>query len=205
MARRYIALGRRQGDPRYFGLAEGVLWPWWSLPEPPAAVRLARASVLQGRHDFTAALADLNRVLAADSGNVQALLERAAVLEATGDPSAAERDCAKVARLLPGLAGVACLASAASLSGAARAAEVELAAALAAAGQDDARVWATITLGEIAVRQGDHAAAETHFRAALGSGGPDIYVLTALADLYLDAGRPQDVRNRRLRGTLRAG
>jgi tetratricopeptide (TPR) repeat protein len=193
IAQRYVAIGRSEGDPRYFGLAEGVLGPWWSLPEPSPAVRRARAAVVLGRHDFAAARADLDLVLAADPGNVQALLDRAAVLEAIGDPAAAERDCAKVARLRPGLAAVACLASAASLSGAAHVGEVELSAALLSADQDNSRAWAATIFGEIAARRGDHAAAEARFRDALAAGGYDIYVLTALADLYLDADRPDEV------------
>ena len=34
----YIEQGRALSDPRFFGYAEGVLAPWWSVAAPPPAV-----------------------------------------------------------------------------------------------------------------------------------------------------------------------
>ena len=193
VARRYLELGRAEGDPRYFGLAQGVLAPWWAAPEPPAGVRLVRAGVRQALHDFAGARADLDALLAANPNSVQGQLNRAALLEALGDFRGAERACARVTRLRPGLAGEACLAGAMSLSGLARPAYDRLAAALQAVppagGDDGVRLWALTTLGEIAARLGDAGAAERHFRDALSLGRRDVYLLAALADLLLDGGR----------------
>jgi tetratricopeptide (TPR) repeat protein len=193
VAGHYLDLGRAEGDPRYYGLAQGVLTPWWSLPVPPPRVRLARATVLQSRHDFEGARVDLDAVLAANPANAQALLSRAALREALGDITGAERDCAKVIRLLPGLAGKACLASAFSLSGAARAGYAELSAALADTPmtEPDLRLWALTTLGEIATRLGEPAA-EQHFQEGMAL-GRSVYLLTAYADLLLDQGRDAEV------------
>ena len=195
VARRYLALGQAEGDPRYLGLAQGVLGPWWSVPEPPPGVRLVRAAVKQARHDFAGARADLDALLAANPSSAQALLNRAALLETLGDFKGAERACAKVVRLLRGLAGTACLASASSLGGAARAGYAELSTALetTAPKDDGVRLWALTILGEIAVRLGELAAAERHFQDALALGRRDIYLLMTYADLLLDQGRDAEV------------
>ena len=105
VARRYVALGTAEGDPRYFGLAQGALRAWWEEPEPPAGVRLVRAAVRRAQHDFEGALADLDALVAVDPSHAQAHLDRATLLEALGDFLEAERACFRVARLRPGLVG----------------------------------------------------------------------------------------------------
>ena len=47
LARQALAQSHLSGDPRELGLAQAALAPWWALAEPPAAVRLLRASVQQ--------------------------------------------------------------------------------------------------------------------------------------------------------------
>jgi Tfp pilus assembly protein PilF len=195
VARRYVTLGTAEGDPRYFGLAQGALRAWWEDPEPPAGVRLVRAAVSRAQHDFDGALADLDALLAANPSDAQALLDRATLLEALGDFLEAERACFRVGRLRPGLIAEACMASAGSLSGIARASYETLAAALeGATPSDDAgRLWALTILGEIAARLSDAEAAERHFTDALALGRRDVYLLAAYADLLLDQGRYREV------------
>lgn len=197
VARRYQALGRAEGDPRYFGLAQGVLAPWWEMPEPPPALRLVRAGIMRAAHDFEGALAELDTLLRSHPNHAQAQLDRAMLLEAMGEFRDAEDACFKVMRLLPGLIGEACMASAGSLSGIARGSYEGLAAALAAdrTGNPDIRLWALTILGEIAARLGDPAAAERHFTDALALGQRDVYLLAAYTDLLLDQGRPAEVAN----------
>ena len=83
----YVALGRSEGDPRYDGYAQAALAPWWDLAEPPVPVLILRATLEQRRHDFDAALADLERVLARQPRHPQALLTKATILEVQGKPS----------------------------------------------------------------------------------------------------------------------
>ena len=130
VARRYVALGTAEGDPRYIGLAQGVLAPWWRASEPEPAVRLLRAAIRRAQHDFAGARADLDALVAADPNHAQAHLDRATLLEALGDFLEAERACFRVARLRPGLIAQACMASAGSLSGMAGPSYELLAAAL---------------------------------------------------------------------------
>jgi tetratricopeptide (TPR) repeat protein len=195
VASRHIALGTAEGDPRYIGLARGALGPWWQAPEPPPAVRMLRAAILRAQHDFAGSLADLDALVGAYPGHVQAHLDRATVLEATGEFAAAERACFQVARLYPGLVAEACLASAGSLSGSAGPSYATLVRALETAPPEDdgVRLWALTILGEIAARRGDLAAAARHFEDALALDRRDVYLLATYADLLLDQGRYREV------------
>src|SRR4029450_5761419 len=83
-ARRAIETAREAGDPRYLGQAQAALAPWWNLSDPSPTALLLRATVKQSMHDFSGALADLDRLLAARPGDAQALLTRATVLTAPG-------------------------------------------------------------------------------------------------------------------------
>src|SRR5262245_32085823 len=38
IAQQYVAQGRKEADPRYYGRAQAVLAPWWSAAEPPLPV-----------------------------------------------------------------------------------------------------------------------------------------------------------------------
>jgi Tfp pilus assembly protein PilF len=195
VARRYVALGTAEGDPRYFGLAQGALRAWWEEPEPPAGVRLVRAAVRRAQHDFDSALADLDAVLAVNPSHAQAQLDRAVLLEVLGDFLEAERACFRVARLRPGLVAEACMASSGSLSGMAGPSYEALGAALETETRADARgrLWALTILGEIAARRGEAPAAERHFTEALALGRRDVYLLAAYADLLLDQARYREV------------
>jgi tetratricopeptide (TPR) repeat protein len=195
LARDYLALARAEADPRYLGRAQGALGPWWTAEAPDSEVRLVRAAVRQAQHDFAAALADIDAILADEPDDLQALLERATLLEVQGDFMGAEEACARLASLLPGLLAEACLASARSQAGRAEASYRALLAALQRAPRPelaDLR-WVLTILGEIAARLGDVAAAERHFVEALELGPQDVYLRSAFADLLLDAGRPDEV------------
>ncbi len=64
LARTEIDRARRLSDPRYLGRAQAILARWWKLAEPPADVLLLRATIQQSLHQFTAARADLDRLVA---------------------------------------------------------------------------------------------------------------------------------------------
>jgi tetratricopeptide (TPR) repeat protein len=195
LARRYIEAGRAESDPRYYGWAEGVLQRWSNDPEPPAPVLLLRATLRQNRHEFTAALADLDALLARDPRNAQAWLTRAVVSQVTGRPAEARRSCLPLLRLADPLAAVTCLGNAESVLG--RGAEsyelVRRALETNAAAPVAQRVWSTTCLAEIAVRLGRFDDADEAFRAALALDARDAYLLAARADFLLDRDRPAEV------------
>ena len=193
-ARRAIEAGRATGDPRFLGQAQAALAPWWKQPDPPPQALLLRATLKQSTHDFMGALTDLDRVLAANPRDGQALLTRATVLTVQGRYAEARADCARIARLTMPLVTIACDAAPASVSGEARSAFRALTDALAAPAADAGLTeWAHTLAGEIAQRRGDAAAAEAHFRAALALDPRDPYLLGAYADFLLDRNRPAEV------------
>ncbi|MEC5159750.1 MULTISPECIES: hypothetical protein [unclassified Janthinobacterium] len=195
LARRYIGAARSETDPRYLGYAQAALAPWWQLPAPPAEVRLLRATVLQSTHQFSAALADLDAVIAADPANAQAWLTRATVLTVQGDYPAATASCARAAGLADALVGVTCLSGVAGVSGRLLNSEKLLALTLqrSAGAASELQSWALTLLAEMATRRGDAAVAEARYRAALALDPRDSYLLGAYADFLLDQRRPAEV------------
>jgi tetratricopeptide (TPR) repeat protein len=191
VARRYIELGRREADPRYFGYAQAALAPWWNNAAPPAGVRLLRASLLQTEHRFPEALADLDAVTAAEPGNAQAWLTRATVETVSADYPAATRSCARLSSLADELVTTACIANVGAMTGRLHASEALLAATYKRGAGGDAAVdaWVLGGLAEMAARRGDAAGARARFRQALALAPGDSYLLAAYADFLLEQRR----------------
>ncbi|NIA55294.1 hypothetical protein HAV22_16785 [Massilia sp. TW-1] len=192
VARRYIEVGRREADPRYYGYAQAALGPWWDQAAPPPQVRLLRATLLQSEHRFPEALADLAALTAQQPGDAQAWLTRATVETVRADYPAATRSCAHVSSLADELVTTACIANVGAMNGRLAASERLLAAVRArAGGADDPAVdaWVLTMLAEMAQRRGAAASADARFGAALRVAPRDTYLLGAYADFLLDAGR----------------
>ncbi len=195
LARRYLEIGRAEADPRYAGYAEAVLQPWWEMADAPAEVGVLRAAVRQHRHEFSAALKDLDRVLAKDPRNGQAWLMRSTILTVIGRYPEARQSCLALLRLADALVVTACLGAVESLTGRARPSYAALDGAIQSAPEADpaTRLWALTLLGELAARLGEFAQAERHFVEAMGLGRRDVYLLFAYADFLLDQGRYAEV------------
>lgn len=199
-ARAAIALGRAEQDPRYFGYAEAALTPWWSKPAVPPPARLQRAILRQWQHRFAEAGADLDTLIAADGAEAaQAHLLRASLAMVRGEPEAALRDCSATFGRTDLLATTACIATANGLRGRAANSLAALEALLprSATAPVETQRWARISAAEIAVRLGESARAEKHYRAALqlmgASGVRDPYLLASYADALLAWNRPAEV------------
>ena len=195
LARLYFDLASAEGDPRYIGYAEAVLRPWTALPDPPGEIVLVRALLRQYRHDFIAAMADLERVLGKDPGNVEAISWQVALHRVQADYTKAREACQRLAATATPLATIACNAAIDSINGKSREAHNLLSAALAhyRAKSIEYQQWVLVRLGEMALRYGDKSLAEKHFKDAIATGYTDGFVLAAYADLLLDANRPAEV------------
>lgn len=198
VAQAAIVRARRAGDPRELGAAQAALAPWWPDAQAPAPVRLLRATILQSRHQFSAALADLdslvNDAAAPPPLRAQALLTRASLQQVLGRFDTARSDCD--ALLQPAFAALgeglrrtaqACVLELQSLAGDARAARRALDALAAGAAADP---WLALLRAELAERQGDDAAAQALYTAAGADG--DVYTLAAHADWLLDRRRERE-------------
>ena len=109
MARRYFEQAMAQGDPRYVGYAQAALKPWWDLPEPPTRVLVMRATLVQYRHDFSSALADLARALERDPEDARAWSLRAVIHLVQADYAESRRDCARLAPLVEQVIAIGCM------------------------------------------------------------------------------------------------
>ncbi|HJV68874.1 hypothetical protein [Ideonella sp.] len=204
LARQSIEQARRSGDPRDWGRAQAALARWWADPQAPAPVRLLRATIRQGQHDFAGALADLDRLLAepAIGLRAQAELTRASIHQVQGRYAEAREGCEHLAGAGYAALGMAvqvparaCLAELGQLQG--RLNERRADAALAAlGGSDDA--WLALLRAELAARSG-RARAGALFAAATAGDAPSLYALAARADWLLERHRPAEAE-RLLRG-----
>ena len=155
---------------------------------------MLRATILQNRHEFDAAIADLDRILKREPRHAQALLTRATVLTVRGRFAEARADCERLAAVVPAIYAATCTAAIDSVTGNASRAYETLRRTLDGAVRVDAagRAWAETLLAEIAHRRGDPAA-EQHFRAALDADPSDLYLIGAYSDWLLDQRRADEV------------
>jgi tetratricopeptide (TPR) repeat protein len=195
LAQLALLSARRWADPRLLGRAQAALAPWWQEAAPPASVLLLRATIKQSRHDFEAALVDLDQLLTMEPDDPQTLLVKAVVLTVRGRYTEALATC----RRLPAggggggrLVGVACAAPAQAALGRVEWALGALEGAIATAPRGEAG-WGHSLAGEISFWAGQSARAAGHLQRALALDPGDGYSRTLLADLLLDAGRAAEV------------
>ncbi|MDO8419024.1 MAG: hypothetical protein Q7S90_03220, partial [Rubrivivax sp.] len=110
LARRSYDEVAAQGDPRYIGHAQAALQPWLELPDPPVAVRVLRAVLLQFDHRFEPALADLDAALRAEPDHAEAAAWRTAILMVRADYAGARASCRQMAPHTTPLIAAACAA-----------------------------------------------------------------------------------------------
>src|SRR3569623_695068 len=138
---------------------------------PPGSVLVLRAAILQARHQFGAALADLDQAVRRQPGNAQAWLTRAAVEQAQGDYQAARKSCFALAPHTSTVVSYGCVMTVTSLNGAAQQSYVLLQRTLqqSPARTPDLQQWTQGLLADMAARRGDGAAGERHYRAAMAA------------------------------------
>ena len=190
LARADIGRARALSDPRYLGRAQATLGRWWAMAEPPPDVLLLRATIEQSLHDFSAARADLDRLIALRPNDAQAQLTRAVVATVTADYAAARQSCDAVARFAPPIVGAACKAPLDALGGHAAQAFDELARVIDAAHGDPMALWATTTLAELAIQRGDEPRARALLERVLAADPSDAYTRAALADVLVQLHDP---------------
>ena len=194
LAARQLAMGVAEADPRLVGYAQGTLARWGRADPAPAVLRVLRARILQAQHNFPAATVELQAALRDAPDSPQALIVLASVEETVGNLDSAKDACARFAKVRPGLAAVACVASIASQTGDSDAGYASLKKAAAGDGTTDPRqlIWPLTVLGEIAARRDDPATVE-HFGQVLGLDPRNVYALTVYSDYLLDHGRASEV------------
>jgi tetratricopeptide (TPR) repeat protein len=183
-----IARARATGDLRYLGYAQAALAPWLRRTPVPTPVLILDATILQSRHAFGPALAELDRALA-QRDDPQGWLTRATVLRVLGRYAEAQSACGHLAGVADPSISALCVQSLRGLNGHLRDAYAAIAALPQQSLPPEARAWRYSELGEMAERLGDDAAAERYFREGLAVAADDLYMRSALADVLLRHGR----------------
>ena len=164
---------RIEGDPRYLGYAQAALAPWWNQPQPPDDVLVLRATLRQSTHQFAAALADLDAVVAARQRQRAGLADarhRADRSPATSPPRAPAA-CACIRARRRWWCRPAC-SSVGSVSGKARASYDRAAPGARAESPAPTRayaIWVATLLAEMAARLGDDRDAEALLPRSAGA------------------------------------
>ena len=191
LAQKYFDLAMARGDPRYVGYADALVA---RFPEPlPAPLLLVRGTLRQYRHDFGAALDDYASALREDPDLAGAHAWRGAIFLVTADYVSAERECQALQKLGRAVLSGGCTGLTLAYTGHTDQAYKTLQTALAAASNDEHRLWLHTRLGEVSVWAGQAALAERHFLRALAFGQDDGYLLAAWCDFLLDQGRSAEV------------
>jgi len=193
LAQFYISRARASGDLRFLGYAEAVLKRWISQSPPNPEALVLHASILQSRHSFDAALAELDQALRARPDDVQAWLTRATVLRVLGRYREAAAACAQFAQRADASVSLICEQSIAGLAGHLQSAYAALTGLSTQGMLDPERAWRDSELGEMAVRLGRETDAERWFREGLACSPQDSYLRAAYADLLLRQHRSAEV------------
>ncbi|MGH8231978.1 MAG: tetratricopeptide repeat protein, partial [Steroidobacteraceae bacterium] len=194
LAQFHIARARATGDLRHLGYAEAVLQPWLQHAPVPAAVRVLTATIQQSRHEFGAALEQLDLALQADPDNAQAWLTRATVLRVLGRYDQAQQACAHLAAQADSTVTGLCEQSLRALTGHLPEAYQAVQALPQQGLGIEVRAWRYSELGGMAERLGQDAAAEHWWREGLALMPDDFYVRAACADLLLRQRRAAEAR-----------
>ena len=193
LARADIQRARSTSDPRYLGRAQATLAHWWGLAAPPPDVLLLRATIRQSLHEFPAARADLDQLIALRPDDLQAHLTRAVVATVTGDYAAARASCTVVAGLANVVISATCQAPLDALAGHADAAYDHLERVLATTRVPASlRGWAETALAELSIQRGDTARALATLEGIVARDPDDAYARAALADALLASHRAAD-------------
>jgi tetratricopeptide (TPR) repeat protein len=149
-----------------------------------------QATLQQSRHEFSASLDTLDRVLTAHPNDPQALLIRATVLRVLGRYAEAGVACEQFAGLVDPRLGALCIQSLRGLNGHLESAYASLMQVSSQGWLNSEKSWLYSELGEMAVRLGLDADAKRWYQRDLDLVPTDFYVRAAYADLFLRQGRP---------------
>lgn len=187
VARSYIKLAQKYGEPRYAHFAENMLR---QIKEPSLDVRFLRGVIAQHLHRFGEAQAAFEDVLRADPNHADALLQLAMLHSVQGRFHIARELLARNTQLMGRPNGLGVLAVVASLSGQLNASYTLLEKKTAwFTDAPEQSAWLKSSLAEMAVRLGQFEPAERFLNEARMLQPGTVSLLIQWADLLLDQGR----------------
>lgn len=195
IARRYFDLAMAQGDPRYVGYAQAAIAPLAKAAANDARYWLVRGLIEQYSHDFAGALQSLGKASQLEPQAVEPIAWRAAIHMVQAKYGDAEAECRRLAPIADVLLARGCAAYVQASTGQLLPAYESLRTLLASTPRADPglALWVRTRLAEMAIRLQRWDDAEQHFKAALGLGITDQFLLGAYADFLTLRNRPGEV------------
>ncbi|QEG23420.1 tetratricopeptide repeat protein [Mariniblastus fucicola] len=194
VSQRYLSIGKRGGDPRFYGYARAAVAPWWEDDSAPAEILKVRAKLKENDHQFENAVTDLKLALKQKPKDPQLLLELANVFRVQGkftDALSIGDRLEKVAGPVPAALGRAPLYV---MTGRAKDARSLLKQILPAARADYPSTlgWISTVQADVALALGESDTVEQHFREGLGVNPADVQLLHRYGDFLLDQNRNEE-------------
>ena len=184
---RYLALGNRTGDPRYYGYARAAINKWWET-DATAEVLKIRAKLKEKDHLYDDALTDLQSAVEQSPKDAQAFIEIGNIYRVKGQYA----DALKIGDHLQSMAGdipaALCRAPVMAQTGKAQEAYDLLSKILPEAKEKfPSAVQFILTIrAEIADALGRKAEVNEHFEDGLNRDAGDTYLLRGYGDFLLD-------------------
>lgn len=195
IAGRYLSMGKRAGDPRFFGYARSAIGAWWESASADPAILRVRAKLKEQDHQYTEALLDLEKTLEQKPNDAQAILESANILRVLGRYDEALSYAKRMEQVSDEVPAALCRAPVMALTG-----EAEKAYELLNSILPEAKKKYPSTVGfigtvkaEIAQALGRDTEVEQHFKTGLDADGQDFQMLRGYADFLLDHDRAEEV------------
>ena len=188
----YLDYGRDTGDARYLGRSAAVIAPWMRWRPAPISVLLVHATLLQSKHSFSAARAELIGIIQRQPDSAQAWLTLATVAQVQGDYETTRQACRYLLGAGDLFIPLVCLASLNSVTGHAAASDRVLQALWRQADAQPLVVqsWMQGIMADTAKYLGAQAAADRHYQEALQLAPGDNFLLADYGDFLLDQHRP---------------
>lgn len=189
LAQAYLRLGQDNNDPRYYGLAESVLQPWWNTTTNKN-ILLLKMSILQFGHNFSQAMNVLNQIEKIDPNNVQVPLQRANLYRLTGEYDLSIKACEALSWASLARQRNICLASIEGLrlSSVEARQKTKKLRAMMQLGRDlsaDEKLWSLQVIAELLYAHGYWQEAKSVIQQGLDIKPSDIYLLAMYADILL--------------------
>jgi tetratricopeptide (TPR) repeat protein len=194
VAARYLQVGNREGDPRYYGYAQAAIEPWWQAPTAPPAIRGLRAKLKEKDHRYREALSDLQLLLQQKPDDSQAWIEVANLHRVLGQYDEARDVIERVRKLEQPLTLLLCEIPLRAVTGQAEEAYDAIGQTLPLAQQKFPGLlpWLRIMQAEVARALGRDAEAEQSFREAVAASPDDPALLRAYGDFLLTHNRDDE-------------
>ena len=197
LVRRYIELERKTVDQRYLSFAETLLRPWFNKETPaPMIVYVLQARIDQRLHRYEPALGHLSKITPTSIYSIEAISLRAAIHLAQGRFAEMYVDCRQMAQTGEMVLSINCFAQIYGYTGRAALMYERLSAILENVARSDAeKQEVLITLGNLASVMGEVGNAVKHYKQALTINPENTYVKNMLAEIYLQTGEKEALKN----------